>query len=145
MLPKPGKDHSLVGSHRPIMLLPTISKLTERIVKSRIDSWIAGNNDDGKLLSPFQCGFRSNRQTKDAGRPLGHQQKSAPRRHLHRHRASLRQGLARRTHLALLQPPQVPQLARPLARELPVGQKLPHPSRRPQVKQSPHTRGRASG
>jgi len=32
MIPKPGKNHSIPENHRPISLLPTISKVFEKII-----------------------------------------------------------------------------------------------------------------
>ena len=58
-LPKPGKDHQLTGSYRPINLLSVIGKLLERIVKARLESFLESNNK----LDPNQAGFRKGRST----------------------------------------------------------------------------------
>jgi len=67
MIPKPGKDHELVNGYRPISLLNVTSKIAERVVKKRIEEWISSKsiNSNINLLSKFQCGFRTKRQTKD--------------------------------------------------------------------------------
>ena len=59
MIPKPGKDHSDVNSHRPISLLSTISKLCERVILARLDAW------QRDKITKYQCGFMRNRETKD--------------------------------------------------------------------------------
>ena len=61
MIPKPLKDHSKPGNHRPISLLNTLSKLLERLILTRILSWLTNSN----LISQYQAGFRKGRQTKD--------------------------------------------------------------------------------
>ena len=61
MIPKPKKDHSLAGSHRPISLLRTLSKLLERVINSQVVKWLDANN----IINPAQAGFRKGRQTKD--------------------------------------------------------------------------------
>jgi hypothetical protein len=58
-LPKPGKDHKLTGSYRPINLLSVIGKLLERIVKARLEFFLESNNK----LDPNQAGFRKGRST----------------------------------------------------------------------------------
>ena len=58
-LPKPGKDHSLPGSYRPISLLSCISKLMERLVQQRLQNFLEKN----KSLDPSQAGFRKARST----------------------------------------------------------------------------------
>ena len=58
-LPKPGKDHQLTGSYRPINLLSVIGKLLERIVKARLEYFLESNNK----LDPSQAGFRKGRST----------------------------------------------------------------------------------
>ena len=61
MVPKPLKDSLEDDNYRPISLLCTLSKVLERIIQTRMRSWIENNN----LLSKYQCGFRNFRQTKD--------------------------------------------------------------------------------
>lgn len=61
MIHKYGKDSTNVNSYRPISLLNTLSKLLERVIKRRLDEWLAENN----ILSNYQSGFRSNHSTKD--------------------------------------------------------------------------------
>jgi len=58
-LPKPGKDHKLTGSYRPINLLSVIGKLLERILKIRLECFLESNNK----LDPNQAGFRRGRST----------------------------------------------------------------------------------
>lgn len=55
VLPKPGKDRRLPASYRPITLLPTIAKLFERLLLSRICPSI--------VPRPEQFGFRSQHST----------------------------------------------------------------------------------
>ncbi|GFT45918.1 RNA-directed DNA polymerase from mobile element jockey [Trichonephila clavipes] len=56
---KPGKDPTLATSHRPISLLPVLSKLAERIILNRLNDHLQ-NND---ILIPQQHGFRANLST----------------------------------------------------------------------------------
>lgn len=49
-------------NYRPISLLPTISKILEKIVNKRLVNYLESNN----LLSDRQFGFRRNKCTKDA-------------------------------------------------------------------------------
>lgn len=58
-IPKPGKDLSLPSSYRPISLLSSISKLLEKIIQKRINSFIVSNN----ILLNTQFGFRSGHST----------------------------------------------------------------------------------
>ena len=58
---KPGKDSSLASSYRPIALTPTLSKLMERMVVSRLTWYLESNN----LININQSGFRKNRRTLD--------------------------------------------------------------------------------
>ncbi|GFW82904.1 probable RNA-directed DNA polymerase from transposon X-element [Trichonephila clavipes] len=51
---KPGKDPTLVESHRPISLLPILSKLAEKIISARLNDYLETN----KILIPEQHGFR---------------------------------------------------------------------------------------
>ena len=61
LIPKPNKDHTRPENHRPISLLNTLSKLLERVIMTRVQKWLQETN----LISNFQCGFRSARQTND--------------------------------------------------------------------------------
>lgn len=56
---KPGKPSTQVSSYRPISLLPTLSKLFEKIVKIRLEKYIASIN----LIPHHQFGFRSHHST----------------------------------------------------------------------------------
>ncbi|GFW19519.1 RNA-directed DNA polymerase from mobile element jockey [Trichonephila clavipes] len=51
---KPGKDPTLAESHRPISLLPILSKLAEKIISARLNDYLESN----KILIPEQHGFR---------------------------------------------------------------------------------------
>ena len=61
MIPKPLKDHTNPENFRPISLLATLSKIMERVVKSRLTKWL----NENKIISKFQFGFSKNKQTKD--------------------------------------------------------------------------------
>jgi len=54
MIPKPGKNHSLTENYRPIHLLPTVAKVVERIIKSRLEEYI----EDHNILPEHQFAFR---------------------------------------------------------------------------------------
>lgn len=56
---KPGKNKSHPASYRPISLLPTLSKLLEKIIKTRLCRFLSENN----ILPPQQFGFRSKHST----------------------------------------------------------------------------------
>ncbi|GFT71472.1 RNA-directed DNA polymerase from mobile element jockey [Trichonephila clavipes] len=56
---KPGKDPTLATSHRPISLLPVLSKLAERIILNRLNDHLQKND----ILIPQQHGFRANLST----------------------------------------------------------------------------------
>lgn len=56
---KPGKDHSLPGSYRPITLLPTIGKIFEKLILSRMSEFESEN----QILKNQQFGFRSKHST----------------------------------------------------------------------------------
>ncbi|GFS97291.1 RNA-directed DNA polymerase from mobile element jockey [Trichonephila clavipes] len=51
---KPGKDPTRADSHRPISLLPILSKLAEKIISARLNDYLERNN----ILTPEQHGFR---------------------------------------------------------------------------------------
>lgn len=61
MLPKPGKDHALCSSHRPITLTSVIGKLLERIVARRLLIVCERHH----LLPPHQSGFRPGRSASE--------------------------------------------------------------------------------
>ncbi|GFW98510.1 putative RNA-directed DNA polymerase from transposon BS [Trichonephila clavipes] len=50
---KPGKDPTLAESHRPISLLPVLSKLAEKIISARLNDYL----ENKKILIPEQHGF----------------------------------------------------------------------------------------
>ena len=58
-VPKPGKPPFDFGSHRPIGLLRNLSKLLERVVAYRLNSFIHQNH----ILPPGQFGFRHQHST----------------------------------------------------------------------------------
>jgi hypothetical protein len=58
-IPKPGKDHSLPGSYRPITLLPTVGKIFEKLLLSRMLEFESEN----QILINQQFGFRSKHST----------------------------------------------------------------------------------
>lgn len=60
-IPKPGKDPSNPANVRPIALTSCICKLMERMVVSRLNSYLESKN----LLTPLQSGFRKGRSTYD--------------------------------------------------------------------------------
>ncbi|GFU03253.1 probable RNA-directed DNA polymerase from transposon X-element [Trichonephila clavipes] len=51
---KPGKNPKLAESHRPISLLPILSKLAEKIIAARLNDYLENEN----ILVPEQHGFR---------------------------------------------------------------------------------------
>ncbi|GFV50517.1 probable RNA-directed DNA polymerase from transposon X-element [Trichonephila clavipes] len=51
---KPGENPKLADSHRPISLLPILSKLAEKIISARLNNYLERNN----ILTPEQHGFR---------------------------------------------------------------------------------------
>ena len=56
-------DSSLLSNYRPISLLPTISKIFERILYNQLYEYFNSNN----LLAEQQYGFCSNHSTEYAG------------------------------------------------------------------------------
>jgi len=58
---KAGDPH-LMNNYRPISILPTLSKVFEKLMSEQLKSFIARN----KLLSDHQFGFRENYNTSDA-------------------------------------------------------------------------------
>lgn len=59
MIPKPGKDLTLVDSYRPISLLPVISKIFEKLLLSKILRFL----NDTQCIPNHQFGFRSKHGT----------------------------------------------------------------------------------
>ncbi|MCP4985059.1 MAG: hypothetical protein GY928_03010 [Colwellia sp.] len=58
---KPDKPAATTSSYRPIALTNGISKIYERMIKSRLQHYLETNN----LLNSNQSGFRENRSTED--------------------------------------------------------------------------------
>ena len=54
------KDKTFVENYRPVSVLPTVSKIFERIMQKQITDYI------GKFLSPFLCGYRKGFSTQYA-------------------------------------------------------------------------------
>ena len=54
------KDKSFVENYRPVSVLPTVSKIFERIMQKQITDYI------GKFISPFLCGYRKGFSTQYA-------------------------------------------------------------------------------
>ena len=54
------KDKTFVENYRPVSVLPTVSKIFERIMQKQITDYI------GKFLSPFFCGYRKGFSTQYA-------------------------------------------------------------------------------
>ena len=59
MIAKPGKDHTQASSYRPISLLPSLSKLFEKILLSKISPFLHRNN----VIPDHQFGFREKHST----------------------------------------------------------------------------------
>jgi hypothetical protein len=55
-------DSTNPSNYRPISILPTISKIFERIVHKQLNSYLSEHN----ILSPYQFGFRPKSSTEDA-------------------------------------------------------------------------------
>lgn len=69
MIPKPGKPDHLINSYRPISLIPTFSKLFEKLFKSRLVSIVSIPN--------HQFGFRSGHSTIEQCHRFAHYIQSA--------------------------------------------------------------------
>ena len=54
------KDKTFVENYRPVSVLPTVSKILERIMQKQVSDYI------GKFLSPFLCGYRKGFSTQYA-------------------------------------------------------------------------------
>ena len=61
MILKPGKNPTVVFSYRPISLISNLAKLLEKIINTRLTTYLEENN----LISIHQSGFRKNRSTQD--------------------------------------------------------------------------------
>lgn len=61
VIPKPGKPSSEVTSYRPISLLPTLSKVFERLFLKRLNKIV----NERKLIPNHQFGFRNKHSTID--------------------------------------------------------------------------------
>ena len=59
MILKPGKHETQVASYRPISLLPTISKLFERMLLQKLKPILS----DGRIIPNHQFGFREQHGT----------------------------------------------------------------------------------
>lgn len=59
VIPKPGKNKRIVSSYRPISLLPTLSKLLEKVIQRRLQADI----DEGNKIPAFQFGFKKHHST----------------------------------------------------------------------------------
>jgi len=59
MIPKPGKDHTIPSSYRPISLLPCLSKLFEKCLLTRIIPHLRRHN----TIPTHQFGFREKHGT----------------------------------------------------------------------------------
>lgn len=62
LLKKEGKSENIPSSYRPICLTEELTKIYERIIKSRINEHLSGTHK----LSEYQYGFRTGRSTTDA-------------------------------------------------------------------------------
>lgn len=61
MIPKPRKDSSLVNNYRPISLLSCAGKILERVITSRLQTFLLNQN----YISKYQCGFLPNKSTNE--------------------------------------------------------------------------------
>jgi len=59
MIPKPGKDHTIPSSYRPISALSCLSKLFEKCLLTRIIPFLGAHN----VIPAHQLGFRQNHGT----------------------------------------------------------------------------------
>lgn len=59
MIPKPGKDETQVTSYRPISLLPTLSKLYEKMLLIKLHPIL----EQGNIIPAHQFGFRNQHST----------------------------------------------------------------------------------
>ncbi|KAH8360927.1 hypothetical protein KR084_008897, partial [Drosophila pseudotakahashii] len=59
MIPKPGKDHTIPSSYRPISLLSCLSKLLEKCLLTRMTPYLREQN----LIPAHQFGFRESHGT----------------------------------------------------------------------------------
>lgn len=55
-------DRDCVNNYRPISILPSISKILERVMNTRLTKYLESNS----LISPSQYGFRKGKSTADA-------------------------------------------------------------------------------
>lgn len=55
-------DSDCITNYRPISLLPTVSKVIEKLINKRLKSYLEKNN----ILAANQYGFRTNKSTEDA-------------------------------------------------------------------------------
>ena len=62
LLKKPSLDHNVASSYRPISNLPVLSKLSERLVLSRVMSYLNNSN----LLPTHQSAYRRHHSTETA-------------------------------------------------------------------------------
>jgi hypothetical protein len=58
-IPKPGRDHTDPSNYRSISLLSSISKIIERIILRRLNTFISGHN----VFTDHQFGFRAAHST----------------------------------------------------------------------------------
>lgn len=58
-IPKPGKDQAVASNYRPISLLNSLSKILEKLILSRLNSYISAHS----LLNNEQFGFRTGHST----------------------------------------------------------------------------------
>ena len=72
-LPKPGKVPSLTSSYRPITLLNCLSKLYEKLLTRRLQSFL----ETQRFYTPIQSGFRASHSTLDGLSRLEHAARSA--------------------------------------------------------------------
>lgn len=63
-----GGDSDCVNNYRPISILPTMSKILERLINRPLVNFLESNN----LISPNQYGFRRGKSTNDAVLELTH-------------------------------------------------------------------------